>query len=77
LPQGLIYLIHLTILLFDNLPRSGRILFFIKMTSYYDLPVFRDTYTFIMKIFGCTIDFSKEYKKYTVGQDIKRDTLQW
>jgi hypothetical protein len=56
-------------------PRSGRILFFEKMALYYDLPVYRDTYKLILKIFECTKDFSKEYK-YTLGQDMKRDALQ-
>jgi hypothetical protein len=45
------------------------------MALYYELPVYRDTYQFILKIFECTKDFSKEYK-YTLGQDMKRDALQ-
>ena len=45
------------------------------MALYYDLPVYRDTYQLILKIFECTKDFSKEYK-YTLGQDMKRDALQ-
>ena len=45
------------------------------MALYYELPVYRDTYKLILKIFECTKDFSKEYK-YTLGQDIKRDALQ-
>ena len=45
------------------------------MALYYDLPVYRDTYRFKLKIFECTKDFSKEYK-YTLGQDMKRDALQ-
>ncbi|MCF7987826.1 MAG: four helix bundle protein [Methylovulum sp.] len=45
------------------------------MTLYYDLPVYRETYQLILKIFECTKDFSKEYK-YTLGQDMKRDALQ-
>jgi len=32
------------------------------MALYYDLPVYRDTYRLILKIFECTKDFSKEYK---------------
>ena len=44
------------------------------MALYYDLPVYRDTYKLILKIFECTKDFSKEYK-YTLGQDMKRDAL--
>jgi|ERR1035437_664099 hypothetical protein len=45
------------------------------MALYYDLPVYRDTYKLILKIFECTKDLSKEYK-YTLGQDMKRDALQ-
>jgi hypothetical protein len=45
------------------------------MALYYDLPVYRDTYKLILKIFECTKDFSKEFK-YTLGQDMKRDALQ-
>lgn len=45
------------------------------MSLYYDLPVYRDTYKLILKIFEYTKDFSKEYK-YTLGQDMKRDALQ-
>jgi len=45
------------------------------MALYYDLPVYRDTYQLILKIFECTKDFPKEYK-YTLGQDMKRDALQ-
>jgi hypothetical protein len=45
------------------------------MALFYDLPVYRDTYKLILKIFEFTKDFSKEYK-YTLGQDMKRDALQ-
>ena len=45
------------------------------MALYYDLPVYRDTYKLILKIFECTKDFPKEYK-YTLGQDMKRDAMQ-
>ncbi len=44
------------------------------MALYYDLPVYRDTYKLILKIFEFTKDFSREYK-YTLGQDMKRDVL--
>ena len=39
------------------------------------LPLYRDTYQLILKVFEYTKDFSKEYK-YTLGQDMKRDALQ-
>ena len=45
------------------------------MALYCDLPVYRDTYRLILKIFEYTKDFSREYK-YTLGQDMKRDALQ-
>jgi hypothetical protein len=45
------------------------------MALYYDLPVDRDTYQVILKIFEVTKDVPKEYK-YTLGQDMKRDALQ-
>jgi hypothetical protein len=45
------------------------------MALIYDLPVYRDTYQLILKIFEVTKDFPKEYK-YSLGQDMKRDALQ-
>ncbi len=45
------------------------------MALYYDLPVYRDTYKLILKIFEVTQDFPKDYK-YTLGQELKRDALQ-
>ena len=45
------------------------------MALYYYLPVYRDTYPLILKIFEGTKDFPKDYK-YTLGQDMKRDALQ-
>ena len=45
------------------------------MALYYELPVYRDTYQLILKIFECTVHFPKEYK-YSLGQDMKRDALQ-
>jgi hypothetical protein len=45
------------------------------MALYYDLPVFKDVYKLILKIFTYTKDFPKEYK-YTLGQDMKRDSIQ-
>ena len=45
------------------------------MALYYDLPVYKDTYQLILKIFELTKEFSREYK-YTLGQDMKRDALQ-
>ncbi len=45
------------------------------MALYYDLPVFKDVYKLIIKLFEYTKDFPREYK-YTLGQDIKRDGIQ-
>jgi len=45
------------------------------MALYYELPVYRDTYQLILKIFAVTQDFSKEFK-FTLGQDMKRDALR-
>jgi hypothetical protein len=45
------------------------------MALYYDLPVYRDTYKLVLKIFTMTKSFSREYK-YTLGQDMQRDALQ-
>lgn len=45
------------------------------MALHFDLPIYKDTYKLVMKIFECTKNFSKEYK-YTIGQDMKRDALQ-
>ena len=45
------------------------------MVLYTELPVYRDSYQLVLKIFELTKDFSKEYK-YTLGQDMKRDALQ-
>jgi 23S rRNA-intervening sequence protein len=45
------------------------------MGLYVDLPVYRDTYKLVLKIFEITKEFSKEYK-YSLGQDMKRDALK-
>ena len=34
-----------------------------------ELPVYKDTYLLVIKIFECTKNFSKEYK-YTLGAEI-------
>ena len=45
------------------------------MALYYDLPVYRDTYRLILKIFEYTGHFSREYK-FSLGQDAKSDAPQ-
>ena len=44
------------------------------MVLYYDLPVFKDVYQLILKIFDYTNHFPREYK-FTLGQDLKRDGI--
>jgi hypothetical protein len=44
------------------------------MAFYYDLPVFKDVYQLILKIFDYTKDFPREYK-FTLSQDLKRDGI--
>jgi hypothetical protein len=44
------------------------------MSLYYDLPVYRDVYSLILKIFKFTKEFSREYK-YTLEQDLKKDSI--
>ena len=44
------------------------------MALYYDLPVFKDVYQLILKIFDYTNHFPREYK-FTFGQDLKRDGI--
>ena len=44
------------------------------MALYYNLPVFKDVYQLILKIFDYTKDFPREYK-FTLGQDLKRDGI--
>lgn len=40
-----------------------------------ELKVYKDAYSLVRKIFEVTKNFSQEYK-YTLGQDMKRDSLQ-
>ena len=44
------------------------------MALHTELPIYRDTYQLILKVFECTKTFTREYK-YTLGQDMKRDAL--
>ncbi len=45
------------------------------MALYYELPVYRDTYNLLLKVFEATKSFPREYK-YTLGQDMKRDCME-
>lgn len=42
------------------------------MAFYTELPVYKDTYQLVLKVFEITRDFPREYR-YTLGQDMKRD----
>ncbi|MCR5039535.1 MAG: four helix bundle protein [Bacteroidales bacterium] len=45
------------------------------MALYYELPVYRDTYTLLLMVFEATKSFPREYK-FTLGQDMKRDCME-
>ena len=45
------------------------------MALYTQLPVYRDTYQLILKVFEYSQNFPRDYK-YTLGQDMKRDAMQ-
>lgn len=45
------------------------------MALHTELPVFRDTYQLILKVFEYTKEFAREYK-FTLGEDMRRDALQ-
>ena len=45
------------------------------MALYYSLPIYRDVYSLLLKIFEVTKEFPREYK-YTLGQDMKRDAMK-
>ena len=45
------------------------------MALYQTLPVYRDTYQMLMTLFRITGHFPREYK-FTLGQDLKRDSMQ-
>ena len=40
-----------------------------------ELPIYKDRYKMILLVFEYTKEFSREYK-YTLGQDIKRDSIK-
>lgn len=45
------------------------------MALHSELPVYRDTYYLLRKIYEVTKNFPKEYK-YTLGEEMKRDAMQ-
>ncbi len=44
------------------------------MWLYYNLPVYKETYDFILLVFKITKNFSREYK-YTLWQDMKKEAI--
>lgn len=44
------------------------------MWLYYNLPIYKETYDFILQVFHITRDFWREYK-YTLGQDMKKEAI--
>ena len=45
------------------------------MALYYELHVFKDVYNLVQKVFLYTQEFPRDYK-FTLGQDMKRDSIQ-
>jgi hypothetical protein len=45
------------------------------MALYFELPIYKDTYQLVILLFRITRNFSREYK-YTIGQNIKQDSME-
>ena len=45
------------------------------MATYYNLPVYKDSYDLLIELFKLIKEFSREYK-YTIGETIKNETIQ-
>jgi hypothetical protein len=45
------------------------------MALYYELPIYKETYSLLLAIFKLTRNFSREYK-YTIGQEMKQNVMQ-
>ncbi|MEI7918054.1 MAG: four helix bundle protein [Candidatus Saccharibacteria bacterium] len=43
------------------------------MTTYYNLPVYKQSYDLLLEIFKLTKEFNREYK-YTIGEELKKET---
>ncbi len=54
---------------------AKRSILIFNMALYYDLPVFKEVYQLIRKIFEYIKHFPNEYK-YTMGRDMKRYSIQ-
>lgn len=44
------------------------------MALYYELPIYKETYSLILNLFKLTRHFSREYK-YTIGQEMKQNGM--
>lgn len=44
------------------------------MALYYELPLYKETYNFVLKIFEITKKFDREYK-YSLWQDMKKEAI--
>ncbi len=44
------------------------------MALYYNLQVYKDVYSLVLRLFQYTKDYPKEYK-YSLGEDIRRDSV--
>jgi hypothetical protein len=45
------------------------------MALYYELPIYKDCYALLLGLFRLTRNFDREFK-YTIGQDMKQQTMQ-
>jgi len=43
------------------------------MVTYYNLPVYKQSYDLLLDIFKLTKEFNREYK-YTIGEELKKET---
>ena len=44
------------------------------MATYYNLPVYKQSYDLLLEIFQLTKEFNREYK-YTIGEELKNETI--
>ena len=45
------------------------------MATYYNLPVYKQSYDLLLEIFKLTKEFNREYK-YTIGEELKKETTK-
>ena len=44
------------------------------MALYYELPIYKETYSLVLNLFKLTRNFNREYK-YTIGQEMKQNSM--